>query len=49
MESKKIKAYYRVSEFQQSVLDSRNKIFEKGFDVGFHSAKDIYNLKKRNK
>lgn len=48
MESKKIKAYYRVNEFQQSVLASRDKISEKGFDVGFHSAKDIYNLKKKS-
>lgn len=46
MESKKIKAYYRVSEFQQSVLDSRDKVFERGFDVGFHSAKKYLSYKK---
>lgn len=48
MSDKKIKAYYRVSEFQQQVLDSRNKIFEKGFDIGFSSAEQYMNLKKKS-
>lgn len=48
MSEQTAKAYHRISEFQQDVLDSRNKIFERGFDVGFQSAKNIYNLKKKS-
>ena len=40
------KAYFRVSEFQQEVLDSRDKILSRGFDIGFQSAYDYINLKK---
>lgn len=47
MENKKIKAYYRVSEFQQSVLDKRTETFERGFDIGFHSAEKFINYKKK--
>lgn len=47
MEQKaKVKSYYRVSEFQQKVLDSRKKVFERGFDVGFHSAYNYLSLKR---
>ena len=41
-----IKAYYRVSEFQQDVLDKREESFERGFEIGFQSAFDFINLKK---
>lgn len=40
------KAYYRVSEFKQEVLDSRSVTFGRGFDIGFQSAYDYLNLKK---
>lgn len=40
------KAYYRVSEFKQQVLDKRGETFERGFEIGFQSAHDYLNLKK---
>lgn len=40
------KAYYRVSEFKQEVLDKRTETFERGFEIGFQSAYDYLNLKK---
>ena len=40
------KAYFRVSEFQQEVLDKREETFERGFEIGFQSAYDFLNLKK---
>lgn len=41
------KAYYRVSEFQQEVLDKRTETFERGFEIGFYSAYNYLNLKKK--
>ena len=40
------KAYFRVNEFRQEVLDKRNETFERGFDIGFKSAEEYMNLKK---
>lgn len=41
------KAYHRAGEFQQDVLSSRKIIFERGFDIGFHSAYKYISLKKK--
>lgn len=40
------KAYYRVGEFQQEVLDGREKVFERGYEIGFQSGYWNVNLKK---
>lgn len=40
------KAYFRINEFRQEVLDKRNETFERGFEIGFKSAEDYINLKK---
>lgn len=45
-QAKPIKAFYRVGEFKQEVLDEREKILSRGFDIGFESAKPYINLKK---
>lgn len=41
------KAYFRVSEFQKEVLDSRKIVFDRGYDVGFHTAKPYLSLKRK--
>ena len=41
------KAYYRVSDFKQQVLDKRTEIFERGYDLGFHSSYPFLSLKKK--
>lgn len=40
------KAYFRVNEFRQEVLDKRDETFERGFEIGFKSAEDYISLKK---
>ena len=40
------KIYHRAGEFQQEILDSRKITFERGFDIGFYSAKNFISLKK---
>lgn len=40
------KSYFRVSEFKQEVLDSKSQTFESGCDIGFHSAKHLFSMKK---
>lgn len=42
------KTYYRVAEFQQEVLSSRKEVFERGFDIGFHSAYNFLSLKRKH-
>lgn len=41
------KAYYRAGEFKQETLDARVKTFERGFDIGFHTAYNYLSLKKK--
>ena len=41
------KTYYRVSEFQEEVLSCRKQVFERGFDIGFHSAYNFLSLKRK--
>lgn len=41
------KAYYRVSEFKKDVLEKRAETVERGFEIGFQSAYDFLNLKKK--
>lgn len=41
-----VKAYYRVGEFRQEVLDDREAVLSRGFELGFESAKEYLNLKK---
>lgn len=40
-----IKAFHRALEFKEELLESRDKVIEKGIDIGFESAKDFINLK----
>lgn len=42
-----VKAFYRAGEFKQDILDSRDEILESGFDIGFESAKEFINFKKK--
>lgn len=41
------KAYFRVNDFKQEVLDKREETFERGFEIGFQSAYEYLNLKKK--
>ena len=41
------KIYHRAGEFKQEILDSRQITFERGFDIGFHSAYKYISLKKK--
>ena len=41
------KSYFRVNEFKKEVLDSRKVVFDRGYDIGFHSAKPYLSLKKK--
>lgn len=40
------KSYYRASEFRQEIMDSRKVVFERGYEIGFHTAKEYISLKK---
>lgn len=40
-----VKAFYKVLEFKKDILDSRNVIFDRGYTLGFESAKDFLSLK----
>lgn len=42
------KNYFRVSERKQKVLDSRKLNFSRGYEIGFYSAHDYINLKKKS-
>lgn len=41
------KNYFRVSERKQKVLDSRKLNFSRGYEIGFYSAHNYINLKKK--
>lgn len=40
------KSYYRVNEFKDNILADRNKVFSRGYEIGFYSAMRYINLKK---
>lgn len=40
------KNYFRVSERKNKILDSRDKNLSRGYDIGFYSAHDYFNVKK---
>lgn len=40
------KAYFRAGEFKEQVLEERESVLSRGFEIGFESAKEYINLKK---
>lgn len=42
------KAYYRVGDFHQEVLNKRKETFGRGYDIGFHSAYWNISLKRKS-